>query len=115
MAGKTISEKILPAKSGLDTRAGDIVVADLDLTYSHDGNRPLAMELLSSMGTSRVWNPDKYILFLDHHPSPNAVSAAAHTRLRQFAMEQGCRCMKWATASATLSYRNEDASPRAVW
>lgn len=90
MAGKTISEKILSAKSGLDARAGDIVVADLDLTYSHDGNRPLAMELLSSMGTERVWDPAKYILFLDHHPSPNAVSAAAHTRLRRFAAEQGC-------------------------
>jgi len=91
MTGKTMSEKILSAKSGRDARAGDIVVADLDLTYSHDGNRPLAMELLSSMGTNRVWDPSKYILFLDHHPSPNAVSAAAHTRLRQFAIEQGCQ------------------------
>ncbi len=91
MPGKTISEKILSAKSGHDAVAGDIVVADLDLTYSHDGNRPLAMELLSSMGTDRIWDPDKYILFLDHHPSPNAVSAAAHTRLRRFATEQGCR------------------------
>jgi 3-isopropylmalate/(R)-2-methylmalate dehydratase large subunit len=90
MAGKTMSEKILSARSGRDARAGDIVVADLDLTYSHDGNRPLAMELLSSMGTNRVWDPSKYILFLDHHPSPNAVSAAAHSRLRRFASEQGC-------------------------
>jgi len=89
MAGKTIAEKILSAKSGQDARAGDIVVASLDLTYSHDGNRPLAMELLESMGTSKVWDPAKYILFLDHHPSPNAVSAAAHTKLRAFAIAQG--------------------------
>lgn len=89
--GKTIAEKILSAKSGLDTRAGDIVVASLDLTYSHDGNRPLAMELLESMGTTKVWDPSRYILFLDHHPSPNAVSAAAHTKLRQFATAQGVR------------------------
>jgi 3-isopropylmalate/(R)-2-methylmalate dehydratase large subunit len=91
MAGKTLSEKILSAKSGTDARAGSIVVAELDLTYSHDGNRPLAMELLSSMGTDRVWDPSKYILFLDHHPSPNAISAAAHTRLRDFARDQGCQ------------------------
>ncbi len=89
MAGKTIAEKILSAKSGQDARAGDIVVASLDLTYSHDGNRPLAMELLESMGTAKVWDPAKYILFLDHHPSPNAVSAAAHTKLRAFARAQG--------------------------
>lgn len=91
MAGKTIAEKILSAKSGQDARAGDIVVASLDLTYSHDGNRPLAMELLESMGTDRVWDASKYILFLDHHPSPNAVSAAAHTKLRVFAAQQGVR------------------------
>jgi len=91
MAGKTISEKILSAKSGQDARAGDIVVAALDLTYSHDGNRPLAMELLTSMGTDKVWDPQRYILFLDHHPSPNAISAAAHTKLRAFAREQGVR------------------------
>jgi 3-isopropylmalate/(R)-2-methylmalate dehydratase large subunit len=87
--GKTIAEKILSAKSGTDARAGDIVVADLDLTYSHDGNRPLAMELLTSMGVDRVWDPARYVLFLDHHPSPNAVSAAAHSKLRAFATEQG--------------------------
>jgi 3-isopropylmalate/(R)-2-methylmalate dehydratase large subunit len=89
MAGKTIAEKILSAKSGCDAHAGDIVVAALDLTYSHDGNRPLAMELLASMGTEKVWDPSRYILFLDHHPSPNAVSAAAHTKLRDFAIAQG--------------------------
>jgi 3-isopropylmalate/(R)-2-methylmalate dehydratase large subunit len=89
MAGKTIAEKILSVKSGGDARAGDIVVASLDLTYSHDGNRPLAMELLTSMGTDKVWDPSRYILFLDHHPSPNAVSAAAHTKLRDFAIAQG--------------------------
>ena len=89
--GKTIAEKILSAKSGQDASAGDIVVASLDLTYSHDGNRPLAMELLSSIGTDKVCDPDRYILFLDHHPSPNAVSAAAHTKLRDFAIAQGVR------------------------
>lgn len=91
MAGKTIAEKILSAKSGQHARAGDIVVAALDLTYSHDGNRPLAMDLLASMGTDKVWDPSRYILFLDHHPSPNAISAAAHTKLRDFAVAQGVR------------------------
>ncbi len=91
MAGKTISETILSAKSKSDARAGDIVVAALDLTYSHDGNRPLAMDLLTSMGTDKVWDPARYILFLDHHPSPNALSAAAHTKLRDFAIQQGVR------------------------
>lgn len=89
--GKTIAEKILSAKSGQDAHAGDIVVASLDLAYSHDGNRPLAMDLLTSMGTERVWDSSKYILLLDHHPSPNAISAAAHSKLRDFANSQGVR------------------------
>ena len=83
------SRKIFSVKSCKDAHAGDIVVACLDLTYSQDCNRPLAMELLASMGTSRVWDSSKYILFLDRHPSANAVSAAADTQQLMFAEQQG--------------------------
>jgi 3-isopropylmalate/(R)-2-methylmalate dehydratase large subunit len=86
---QTIAEKILSAKSAVDARAGDIVLADVDLAYSHDGNRPLAMDLLEEMGVRQVWDRDRYILVLDHYPSPNAAVASTHTRLRAFARDQG--------------------------
>jgi 3-isopropylmalate/(R)-2-methylmalate dehydratase large subunit len=91
MNPRTIAEKILAAKSGGDVRAGDIVLAAVDLAYSHDGNRPLAMDLLLEMGATRVWDRDRYILVLDHYPSPNEAVASSHTRLREFAREQGVR------------------------
>src|SRR3954464_7378865 len=88
---QTIAEEILSANSGTTASAGDIVLADVDLAYSHDGNRPLAMDLLSEMGTSRVWDKDRYILVLDHYPSPNEAVASSHSKLRAFAREQGVR------------------------
>ena len=51
MNAQTIAEKILSAKSGAPVRAGDIILASVDLAYSHDGNRPLAMDQLAEMGT----------------------------------------------------------------
>jgi 3-isopropylmalate/(R)-2-methylmalate dehydratase large subunit len=87
----TIAEKILSAKSGTDARAGDIVLASVDLAYSHDGNRPLAMDQLAEMGATKVWDAGRYILVLDHYPSPNEAVAGSHSRLRQFAREQGVK------------------------
>ena len=39
---KTISEKILSAKSWTDARAGDIVVCDVDLVIGTDASSPMA-------------------------------------------------------------------------
>jgi 3-isopropylmalate/(R)-2-methylmalate dehydratase large subunit len=92
MRPQTISEKILSAKSGgAPVYAGDIVLASVDLAYSHDGNRPLAMDQLAEMGTSRVWDRERYLLVLDHYPSPTQAVASTHTKLRAFAREQGVR------------------------
>jgi len=91
MHAQTLSEKILSAKSGASVRAGDIVLASVDLAYSHDGNRPLAMDQLAEMGAARVWDRERYILVLDHYPSPSQAVASTHTRLRAFAREQGIR------------------------
>jgi 3-isopropylmalate/(R)-2-methylmalate dehydratase large subunit len=92
MRPQTISEKILSAKSGgAPVYAGDIVLASVDLAYSHDGNRPLAMDQLAEMGAARVWDRERYLLVLDHYPSPTQAVASTHTKLRAFAREQGVR------------------------
>jgi 3-isopropylmalate/(R)-2-methylmalate dehydratase large subunit len=92
MRPQTISEKILSATSGgAPVRAGDIVLASVDLAYSHDGNRPLAVDQLAEMGAARVWDRERYLLVLDHYPSPTQAVASTHTKLRTFAREQGVR------------------------
>ena len=91
MAAQTLAEKILSAKSGAPVRAGDIVLAAVDLAYSHDGNRPLAMDQLAEMGAARVWDRERYLLVLDHYPSPTPAVASTHTKLREFARQQGVR------------------------
>jgi len=41
--GKTLSEKILSAKSGNNARAGDIVIASVDLSFVQDTTGPLTV------------------------------------------------------------------------
>lgn len=90
--GKTIAEKILSQKSHTDAYANDFVVADLDLTLSHDGNRPLAVEVFQQMGLTKVWDARKNIQILDHAPcKPSDNYAQKQQILRNFAREQGVR------------------------
>ena len=88
--GKTIAEKIFSAKSGRDVRAGDYVVADLDYTMSHDGNRPLAVDVFREMGGTKVFDPAKNIQIIDHAPTcPTDSTAKMHRHLRDFVEEYG--------------------------
>ena len=90
--GKTIAEKILSQKSHVDAYANDFVVANLDLTLSHDGNRPLAVEVFQQMGLTKVWDARKNIQILDHAPcKPSDNYAQKQQILRNFAREQGVR------------------------
>lgn len=89
--GRTIAEQILSAHSGGDARAGDFVLADVDLVFFHDASRPHPIEILKEMGGDRVFNPDQVIGFIDHYPSPTDVVARRQQMVRQFAAEQGIR------------------------
>ena len=48
--GKTLSEKILSEKSGSDARAGDIVVATIDLAFVQDTTGPLTVRQFRESG-----------------------------------------------------------------
>ena len=41
--GKTLAEKILSQKSGRDARAGDIVIAEVEMAFIHNASGPLAV------------------------------------------------------------------------
>jgi 3-isopropylmalate/(R)-2-methylmalate dehydratase large subunit len=88
--GKTLSEKILSEKSGVDARAGDIVIAGVDLAFVQDTTGPLTIRQFKQSGIEKVANPAKTVLFFDHAaPSPGAALSNDHILMRQFAEENG--------------------------
>ena len=89
--GKTISEKILGKHAGKEATAGEIVMADLDFIMSHDGNRPLSIQVFEEMGGKKLFDPKKFVLVIDHAPSsPTPLVANVHKLVRQFCRQQGC-------------------------
>ena len=88
--GKTLSEKILSEHMDREVRAGEIVVAKVDLVYTQDGTGPLAVRKIQEMGFKEVSNPKKVIFFFDHAaPSPRFELSNDHTFMRDFAKKTG--------------------------
>ncbi len=88
--GKTIAEKILSLKSGVDAKANDIVVADLDFVMGQDGTSPLAIQAFQEMEATKVFDPAKIAMVIDHSsPSPLQGVSELHYQMRQFASQQG--------------------------
>src|ERR1700690_2139186 len=90
MPGKTISEKILSAKSRRDARAGDVVVCEVDCALGTDGSTPMALDYFEAMGGQRVFDPQRVVFALDHYaPPPTRATAQLHDRMRRFAALHG--------------------------
>lgn len=90
MPGKTIAEKIFSDKSGADARAGDMVVAKVDLAFVQDGTGPLAVRQIGKLGIDKVANPSSTIFFFDHAaPSPRKELSDDHMFMREFSGKTG--------------------------
>lgn len=88
--GKTLAEKILSEKSGIDAHAGSMVVAQVDLVFVQDTTGPLTVRQFEAAGFKQPANPSRTVFFLDHAaPSPNSELANDHQFLRQFAAKTG--------------------------
>lgn len=86
MSGKTISEKILSAKSGMDARAGEVVVCEVDYALGTDGSTPMAIDYFDAMGGKDVFDPHRIVFALDHYaPAPSRAATQFHQRMRDFA------------------------------
>ncbi len=84
---KTISEKILSKRSGVDAASGDIVTVPVDLVFAHDGTLPLAIQ---ELGGHSVKFPANVVAFCDHaSPSPSEKVSNVQTLMRQFAHRYG--------------------------
>jgi len=90
--GKTLAEKILSVKSHSDARAGEVVIADVDLAFVQDTTGPLTIREFKECGFQALARPGQTIVFLDHAaPSPAQQLSNDHALLRRFAEETGCR------------------------
>jgi 3-isopropylmalate/(R)-2-methylmalate dehydratase large subunit len=90
--GKTLAEKILSLKSHSEAKAGDVVIADVDLAFVQDTTGPLTIRQFKESGFEALAKPQQAIIFLDHAaPSPARQLSNDHILLRRFAEETGCR------------------------
>lgn len=88
--GKTIAEKIIGEHSGKEVKAGDFVIAKVDVTAVQDGTGPLTIEEIRKINLEQAKNPSKTILFIDHAaPSPRKELSNAHKVLREFSKKTG--------------------------
>jgi len=89
--GKTLAEKILTAKSKTDAKAGDIVIANVDLAFVQDTTGPLTVRQFKESGFRKIAEPERTVIFLDHAaPSAARQLSNDHVLLRRFAKETGC-------------------------
>jgi 3-isopropylmalate/(R)-2-methylmalate dehydratase large subunit len=87
--GQTLAEKIFSSHCGKKVRAGDFILADLDLVMAHDTTCAWALEPFYQIAT-RVFDPRKIFIPFDHaFPSPSVAMSKLQAEIRKFAEEQG--------------------------
>jgi len=89
---RTISEKILSAKSGGVARAGAVVVCNVDLILGTDASAPMAIGYFERMGGTRVHDASRVVFALDHYSPPSSPSTKSfHDQVHAFAGKHGLR------------------------
>ncbi len=88
--GQTIAEKILSLHAGKDVTPGELIIANIDAVMVQDGTGPLAVNEFKKLNKTKLFNPQRTILFIDHAaPSPRKELSNSHSVLREFAKEYG--------------------------
>ncbi len=98
--GMTITEKICARATGREkVRPGDMINAEVDKLYIKDlrfakGEDPKGLygvfkDLLSSMGISKAWDPEKVIINLDEQPARTLKRAEGQLNAKRFKEEHG--------------------------
>jgi len=87
----TLAEKILAAHAGKKkVSPGEFINAQVDLVLSNDITAPIAIKEFQRIGVSKVFNPKKVVMVLDHFmPSRDIASAEIAKLMREFCAEQG--------------------------
>ena len=88
--GQTLAEKIISEHAGRSVKAGELVIANVDVCAVQDGTGPLTVQEFKKLGKEKLNNPERTILFIDHaSPSPRKELSNTHTDLREFPKEYG--------------------------
>ena len=88
--GQTLAEKIISKHTNKSVKAGELVIANVDVTAVQDGTGPLTVQEFKKLGLPKLNNPERTILFIDHaSPSPRKELSNTHTVLRDFSKEYG--------------------------
>ncbi len=88
--GQTLAEKIISEHTGRNVKAGELVIAKVDVTAVQDGTGPLTVQEFKKLGKEKLFNPKRTILFIDHaSPSPRKELSNTHKVLRDFAKDYG--------------------------
>ena len=89
MAGETLVQKIFSHKAGRSLSIGELAVVNVDYVLAHDTTCAWAINPFYSIA-EKIFDPKKIFLFFDHaYPSPNVQASLLHTKIREFAQEQG--------------------------
>ena len=88
--GQTLAEKIISEHAGHAVKAGELVIANVDVAAVQDGTGPLTVQEFKKLGVDKLHNPERSILFIDHaSPSPRKELSNTHKILREFSKEYG--------------------------
>ena len=87
----TMTQKILAAHAGLESvRAGDLVLANVDIVLGNDITSPVAINEFERLGQKKVFDKEKISLAMDHFVTNKDIKAAEQcNRCRDFAGEMG--------------------------
>jgi 3-isopropylmalate/(R)-2-methylmalate dehydratase large subunit len=90
VSGQTLVEKLLSQRIGRVVKAGEFVVAPVDVVLAHEGTGVLAIEQFERLGRSGLGTTT--LLFSDHAgPSPRSELSNVQKRMREFASQRGAR------------------------
>ncbi|MBR2283174.1 MAG: 3-isopropylmalate dehydratase large subunit [Ruminococcus sp.] len=89
--GMTMTQKILAAHAGLDTvRAGQLILAKLDLVLGNDITSPVAVKEFAKLGVDSVFDKDRVTMVMDHFAPNKDIKAAEQCKMcRDFCGEKG--------------------------
>lgn len=78
------------ASGNKGTKAGEIVIANIDVAMTHDLTGPLSVKSFNKIGVDKVWDPEKIVILFDHQVPADSLDAAQnHIMMREFVEKQG--------------------------
>ena len=88
-----MAEKVLARASGRDAvKPGEFIIADIDTLMVADMSFFDSYELMVKSGCSKIWDPDRVVVIMDHkYPAQDMAQAENHRKIREWVKVQGIK------------------------